>query len=63
MLRSYRYRMYPTKNQEKMFNKHFGACRYVYNWGLEHKIRSYNETGKSIYPVSLLTRNNITQTK
>ncbi|WP_223791885.1 helix-turn-helix domain-containing protein [Methanobacterium spitsbergense] len=31
MLRAYRYRMYPTKNQEEMVNKHLGACRYVYN--------------------------------
>ena len=48
MLRAYRYRMYPTKNQEEMVNKHFGACRYVYNWGLEYKNRTYKETGKSI---------------
>ena len=48
MLRAYRYRMYPTKNQEEMVNKHFGACRYVYNWGLEYKIQTYKETGKSI---------------
>jgi putative transposase len=48
MLRAYKYRMYPLKNQEEMVNKHFGACRYVYNWGLEYKIRTYKETGKSI---------------
>ncbi len=41
MLRAFKYRMYPTKNQEEMVNKHFGACRYVYNWGLEYKIRTY----------------------
>jgi putative transposase len=40
--------MYPTKNQKEMINKHFGACRYVYNWGLEQKIRTYKENGKSI---------------
>jgi putative transposase len=48
MLRAYKYRMYPTKNQKEMVNKHFGACRYVYNWGLEYKIQTYKETGKSI---------------
>jgi putative transposase len=48
MLKAYRYRMYPTKNQEEMVKKHFGACRYVYNWGLEYKIRIFKETGKSI---------------
>ncbi|WP_197050643.1 helix-turn-helix domain-containing protein [Methanobacterium sp. SMA-27] len=40
--------MYPTKNQKEMVNKHFGACRYVYNWGLDYKNRTYKETGKSI---------------
>ena len=48
MLRVYKYRMYPTKNQKKLVNKHFGACRYVYNWGLEYKIQTYKKTGKSI---------------
>ena len=48
MLRAYKYRMYPIKNQKEMINKHFGACRYVYNWGLEQKIRTYKENGKSI---------------
>jgi putative transposase len=48
MLRAYKYRMYPLKNQKEMVNKHFGACRYVYNWGLEYKIQTYKETGKSV---------------
>jgi len=48
MLRAYKYRIYPTKNQKEMIKKHFGACRYVYNWGLEQKIRTYKENGKSI---------------
>lgn len=47
--------MYQAKNQEEMVNKHFGAFRYVYNWGLEYKIRTYKETGKSISR-SLLTK-------
>jgi putative transposase len=55
MLRAYKYRMYPAKNQEEMVNKHFRAFRYVYNWGLEYKIRTYQETCKSI-SVSLLTK-------
>lgn len=48
MLRAYRYRMYPNKEQVIMFHKHFGACRYIYNWALEYKIRTYKEEGKSI---------------
>ncbi|MGM0771866.1 MAG: helix-turn-helix domain-containing protein [Halobacteriota archaeon] len=28
MLKAYKYRMYPTKEQQKMFSQHFGACRF-----------------------------------
>ncbi len=48
MLRGYKYRIYPNNEQEIMFNKHFGACRYIFNWGLELKIRTYKDEGKSI---------------
>lgn len=48
MLRAYKYRMYPNKEQLISFFEHFGACRYIYNWGLEYKIRTYKEKGKSI---------------
>ena len=48
MLKAYKYRMYPNKEQEKLFFQHFGACRFVYNWSLENKIRAYESEGKSI---------------
>ncbi len=48
MLKAYKYRMYPTKKQKEMFFQHFGACRYIYNWGLEQKIKTYEQDGKSI---------------
>ncbi|MGZ7068840.1 MAG: IS200/IS605 family element RNA-guided endonuclease TnpB [Methanobacterium sp.] len=48
MLRAFKYRLYPNEEQIIKFHKHFGACRYIYNWGLEHKIRTYKEDGKSI---------------
>ena len=53
MLKAYKYRMYPTKEQEKSFFQHFGACRFVYNWALENKIRSYEQGGKAISRFSL----------
>ncbi|MGZ7116508.1 MAG: helix-turn-helix domain-containing protein, partial [Methanobacterium sp.] len=40
--------MYPNKEQIIKFQEHFGACRYIYNWGLEYKIRTYKDEGKSI---------------
>ena len=48
MLKAYKYRIYPTKKQEESFFQHFGACRFVYNWALENKIKSYEQNGKSV---------------
>ena len=48
MLRAFKYRMYPNKEQIIKFHEHFGACRYIYNWALEYKIRTYKEESESI---------------
>jgi putative transposase len=48
MLIAYKFRMYPNKAQIQMFEKHFGACRFVYNFALENKIRIYETEGKSL---------------
>ena len=40
--------MYPTPEQQEQFFQHFGACRFIYNWGLENKIRSYEQDGRSV---------------
>ncbi|KGK98662.1 transposase [Methanococcoides methylutens] len=48
MLKAYKYRLYPTKEQQEMLFKHFGACRFIYNWGLEQKIKTYEQDGKSV---------------
>jgi putative transposase len=45
--KAYKYRLYPTKEQRELLVKHFGSCRWMYNYGLEQKIQSYEETGKS----------------
>jgi putative transposase len=47
MLKSYKYRIYPDEGQLDLLSRHFGHCRWVYNWGLSTKIVSYKETGKS----------------
>ncbi|UUX93895.1 transposase [Methanoplanus endosymbiosus] len=31
-----------------MFFQHFGACRFIYNWGLGNKLRTYKSNGESI---------------
>ena len=59
MLRAYKYRLYPTKEQEVLFTKTFGCCRFVYNWGLSMRIAAYKEhkeTLSNIYLTNLMSR-------
>ena len=35
MIKSFKVRLYPTKEQEQLMWKHVGACRYIYNYMLE----------------------------
>ena len=44
--KSLKIRLYPTKNQEILFNKAFGCCRFVYNKHKEEKDSFYNENIK-----------------
>jgi putative transposase len=41
MLKAYKYRLYPNKEQEVLLNKHFGCVRFVYNYSLNLKISAY----------------------
>ncbi len=47
IIRAYKYRIYPTKEQSVLMAKHFGCVRWIYNWGLDQKIKEYKETGNS----------------
>jgi putative transposase len=48
MLRAYKYRIYPNKLQTEQIEKQFGACRFVYNWVLEQKIKVYQTEKKTL---------------
>lgn len=48
MLKSYLYRVYPNKEQEILLAKHFGATRFIYNWGLTKKIEEYEKNKKQL---------------
>ena len=41
MLNAYKYRLHPTREQSKFFNKSFGCVRFIYNWGLQKRIEAY----------------------
>lgn len=43
MIKRYQYRIYPTKEQQRYFQKIFGCCRFVYNWGLDIKKSEYEK--------------------
>jgi len=55
MLKAYKYKLNPNKEQIEMFEKHFGSVRFVYNWGLEKKTKTYQETGETITSHQLIT--------
>jgi putative transposase len=35
VLKAFKFRLYPTDDQERAFARTFGAVRYIYNWGLD----------------------------
>lgn len=43
VIKGYKYRIYPTKEQEIQLAKTFGSCRFVYNQLLAKKIELYKE--------------------
>ena len=48
MFKAYKYRIYPTKAQQVLMEKHFGCARFVYNWGLATQQAHYKAHGKSL---------------
>jgi len=46
--KAFKYRIYPNKEQEELMLKHMGCSRWVYNYALNKKITSYQETGKGL---------------
>lgn len=44
MLKAYKYRLYPNKEQQEYFAKCFGCVRFIYNRMLSDKIDYYKET-------------------
>lgn len=44
---SYKFRIYPNKEQENLIQRTFGCCRFVYNHFLAERMEQYRETGHS----------------
>ena len=45
---TYRYRLNPTAEHERLLNQFAGARRFVWNWALNRKREQYRETGKTL---------------
>ena len=46
--KAYKYRIYPTKEQEILFSKHFGAKRFVWNYFLNERKNAYLQNNKTL---------------
>ena len=44
---SYKFRLYPNREQENLIARTFGCCRFVFNHYLAQRMELYRETGKS----------------
>lgn len=52
MLKAYKYRIYPNKQQEKQIQKTFGCCRFVYNQTLAYRKYKYEQDKESMNKTS-----------
>ena len=48
MKKTYEYRIYPTDEQKSLLSKHFGHCRWMYNYALSRKISYYKQTSDTL---------------
>jgi len=48
LIRSYKIRLYPTKQQEELMWKHIGACRYIWNYMLAKQNEIHEQGGKHL---------------
>ena len=44
---SYKFRIYPNKQQENLIQQTFGCCQFVFNHFLAERMAQYRETGKA----------------
>ena len=59
--RGYKLRMYPTRTQERALAQWFGHTRWVWNWGLDSRLKAYARRKETLTSVDLGRR--LTQLK
>lgn len=50
----YKVRLYPTREQEVLFKKHIGCCRYIWNYMLDLQKETYANGGKYLPAFSMI---------
>ena len=63
MIETYKFRLYPTKEQEVLLAKHFGTVRFVYNWALDFDNKKYATLQKHLGWMSICTSDEYHQLK
>jgi len=56
MIKSFKIRIYPTKEQEKLLWKHIGACRYIWNYMLALQEQRYKAGEKHLSDFDMINR-------
>ena len=60
MLKAFKYRIYPTKTQIQLIEKHFGSTRFLYNYFLDYRKKEYAKGQKVNY---MITQGKLTELK
>ena len=60
MLKAYKYRIYPTKDQTELIEKHFGSSRFLYNYFFDYIQQEYAKGNKIGY---MQTQSELTKMK
>ena len=53
MKRAYKYKLKPTLKQQNILLRHFGCARFIYNWGLDLKIKAYLKDKTQLFYIDL----------
>lgn len=54
MIKSYKIRIYPTKEQEAGMWQHIGSCRYIWNYMLTYQQELYERGAKHLFAFSMI---------
>lgn len=60
MIKAFKYRIYPTKSQIQLIEKHFGSTRFLYNYFLDYRQKEYAKGSKATY---MTTQSKLTELK